>query len=78
MHPKAYEHENLRKENGLLIDKKPTLSQLRFVQIDEFYPLDSNQHNSFFYYVNKYYIKDFIYYLYFMLEKQKSPFFLLK
>ena len=53
------ELENLRKENGLLIDKKPTLSQLRFVQIDEFYPLDSNQHNSFFYYVNKYYIKGF-------------------
>ena len=53
------ELENLRKENGLLIDKKPTLSQLRFVQIDEFYPLDSNQHNSFFYYVNKYYLKGF-------------------
>ena len=53
------ELENLRKENGLLIDKKPTLSQLRFVQIDEFYPLDSNQHNSFFYYVNKYYIEGF-------------------
>ena len=53
------ELENLRKENGLLIEKKPILSQLRFVQIDEFYPLDSNQHNSFFYYVNKYYIRGF-------------------
>ena len=53
------ELENLRKENGLLTDKKPTLSQLRFVQIDEFYPLNSNQHNSFFYYVNKYYIRGF-------------------
>ena len=53
------ELEFLRKDNGLIIKKKPSLSNLKFVQIDEFYPLDSNQHNSFFYYVNKYYIEGF-------------------
>ena len=46
---------SLRKENGLDINKKPNLSGLKFVQIDEFYPLDSFQHNSFFnYYGNLY------------------------
>ena len=38
---------------------QPKLSGLHFVQIDEFYPIDANQHNSFFYYVNKYYINGF-------------------
>ena len=31
--------------------------KLRFVQIDEFYPISPQQHNSFHYYVNEYYIK---------------------
>ncbi len=44
---------------GLSTGRKPDLSGLRFVQIDEFYPIDSKQHNSFFYYVNKYYLKGF-------------------
>ena len=44
---------------GLKTNRKPDLSGLRFVQIDEFYPIDPRQHNSFFYYVNKYYIKGF-------------------
>ena len=39
--------ESLRLEYGLALTKKPDLSRLRFVQIDEFYPIDSNQHNSF-------------------------------
>ena len=38
---------------------RPELSGLRFVQIDEFYPIDPEQTNSFFYYVNKYYIDGF-------------------
>ena len=38
---------------------KPELSGLQFVQIDEFYPISSKQHNSFYYYVNEYYIKGF-------------------
>jgi glucosamine-6-phosphate deaminase len=32
---------------------------LRFVQIDEFYPIDPEQHNSFFHYVNRFYIEGF-------------------
>ena len=44
---------------GLATERKPELSGLRFVQIDEFYPIDPKQHNSFYYYVNKYYLKGF-------------------
>lgn len=39
--------------------KKPSLSGLQFVQMDEFYPISPKQHNSFFNYVNKNYIKGF-------------------
>lgn len=46
-------------EMGLHAETKPNLSGLRFIQIDEFYPIDTNQHNSFYYYVNKFYIKGF-------------------
>jgi glucosamine-6-phosphate deaminase len=35
------------------------LRGLRFVQIDEFYPIDPRQTNSFYYYVNKFYIQGF-------------------
>ena len=38
--------------------KKPDLSEIRFVQIDEFYPIDSGQHNSFYYYIKKYYFQN--------------------
>lgn len=44
---------------GLQTSRRPDLAGLRFVQIDEFYPIDSKQHNSFYYYVNKYYLKGF-------------------
>ncbi|MEI7635475.1 MAG: glucosamine-6-phosphate deaminase [bacterium] len=44
---------------GLNTSRRPELSGLRFVQIDEFYPIDTKQHNSFFYYVNKFYIRGF-------------------
>lgn len=44
---------------GLTTERRPVLSGLRFVQIDEFYPIDTRQHNSFHYYVHKYYIKGF-------------------
>jgi glucosamine-6-phosphate deaminase len=44
-------------EVGINTDKKPTLQNLRFVQIDEFYPIDINQHNSFFYYIQKFYFR---------------------
>ncbi len=36
---------------------KPKMKSLHFIQIDEFYPINTQQHNSFFYYVNKFYIK---------------------
>jgi len=39
--------------------KKPVLSGLRFVQIDEFFPISPQQENSFNYYVNEFYIKGF-------------------
>ncbi len=51
--------KKIREENGLKIEKKPDLSKLHFVQIDEFYPISSAQHNSFYHYVNEYYIKGF-------------------
>jgi len=51
--------EKIRKDNGLIIDNKPNFRGLNFVQIDEFYPIDSNQHNSFYNYINKYYIDGF-------------------
>ena len=37
---------------------RPDMRSLHFVQIDEFYPIDPYQHNSFFYYINKYYFKN--------------------
>ncbi len=37
----------------------PDLKSLHFVQIDEFYPVNPWQHNSFYYYVNEFYIKGF-------------------
>lgn len=37
---------------------KPDIQSLRFVQIDEFYPIDSHQHNSFYYYIQKYYFNN--------------------
>lgn len=41
---------------GVDVKTKPVLDGLHFVQIDEFYPINPSQHNSFFNYVNKYYI----------------------
>ncbi len=43
---------------GIDTSKRPSLSGVSFVQIDEFYPINSAQHNSFFYYINKYYFKN--------------------
>lgn len=39
--------------------RKPDLSGLQFVQIDEFYPISSAQHNSFYHYVMEMYIGGF-------------------
>jgi glucosamine-6-phosphate deaminase len=45
--------KDLRKKYGLGDLKKPSLKDLHFVQIDEFYPISSDQHNSFYNYVMK-------------------------
>ena len=50
---------SIRKKYGLQTMEKPNFSKLTFVQIDEFYPLDPGQHNSFSNYVIKYYLKGF-------------------
>jgi len=46
-------------DNGLKLSRKPSLKGLHFVQIDEFYPINPKQHNSFYDYVMNYYIKGF-------------------
>ncbi len=46
-------------ERGIDPSVKCSLRGLHFVQIDEFYPIDPTQHNSFFYYVNHYYVEGF-------------------
>lgn len=50
--------ENLEKV-GIDPAIEPNMKSLNFVQIDEFYPIDSFQHNSFYYYIQKYYFQNF-------------------
>lgn len=47
------------KEIGINPSIKPDMKSLSFVQIDEFYPINSAQTNSFSHYVKKYYLKGF-------------------
>ena len=49
----------IRRDHGLKEKNKPDFTNLTFVQIDEFFPINSKQHNSFYNYVNKYYLEDF-------------------
>ena len=49
----------IRKDYGLLIPEKPSLRGLHFVQMDEFYPINPEHHNSFHDYVQNFYIKGF-------------------
>jgi glucosamine-6-phosphate deaminase len=51
--------EALRKDHGLELKQKPNLKGLQFIQIDEFYPIDPRQHNSFYNYVQRFYIQGF-------------------
>ena len=44
---------------GIDPDRRPDMKSLHFVQIDEFYPIDSAQTNSFCHYVNTFYVKGF-------------------
>lgn len=45
--------------DGIDTSLKPDIFSLHFVQIDEFYPINPEQENSFFHYVNKFYIEGF-------------------
>lgn len=49
----------IREKYGLKGSKKPELSGLKFVQIDEFYPILPEQTNSFYHYVKNLYINGF-------------------
>ena len=51
--------QDILKKYGVETKEKPFFSGLHFVQIDEFYPISSSQQNSFYYYVNKFYIDGF-------------------
>ncbi len=53
------EIQSMLQEYGIDGSKRPDMKSLSFVQIDEFYPMDSQQHNSFNFYVRKYYIDGF-------------------
>ena len=53
------EARKIREKNGLFLDRKPSLRELHFVQIDEFYPINPTQHNSFYDYVINFYFKAF-------------------
>jgi glucosamine-6-phosphate deaminase len=51
--------KDVREKYGFASAKKPVLKDLTFVQIDEFYPISSKQKNSFYDYVNKFYLEGF-------------------
>ncbi|HEY6192120.1 MAG TPA: glucosamine-6-phosphate deaminase [Bacteroidota bacterium] len=53
------EIRSLLEEYEIDSSKPPDMKSLTFVQVDEFYPMDARQHNSFYYYVNEFYIKQF-------------------
>lgn len=53
------ETRKIMDENGFILKKKPQINGIRFVQIDEFYPIDPRQTNSFYNYVINFYIKGF-------------------
>jgi glucosamine-6-phosphate deaminase len=51
--------QDILAEYGIDGSRKPDMKALSFVQIDEFYPVNASQHNSFNYYVREFYIKGF-------------------
>ena len=51
--------QKLLEDHGVDPARKPDMKSFHFIQIDEFYPINTKQHNSFFYYVNKFYIDGF-------------------
>jgi glucosamine-6-phosphate deaminase len=53
------EIQQLLEANGIDPSRPPEMRSLHFVQIDEFYPMNAQQQNSFHYYVNEFYIRGF-------------------
>lgn len=53
------EIQSILSEYGIDGSKRPEMKSLSFVQIDEFYPMDSRQHNSFNYFVRTFYLEGF-------------------
>ena len=51
--------QQMLEDNGINPAKKPNMKSFHFIQIDEFYPINTEQHNSFYYYVNRFYLKGF-------------------
>ncbi len=51
--------QKLLGDSGVDPSRKPDMKSLHFVQIDEFYPINPWQHNSFYFYVNEFYIEGF-------------------
>ena len=47
----------LLEKNGVDPSRRPDMGSLHFVQIDEFYPIQPTQKNSFYHYVRKYYLE---------------------
>jgi glucosamine-6-phosphate deaminase len=50
------ETQALLEQSGVDPSHKPDLRSLYFAQIDEFYPIQPSQKNSFYHYVKKFYI----------------------
>ncbi|MBN2579578.1 MAG: hypothetical protein JXB10_11360 [Pirellulales bacterium] len=55
----AAETRQMLEQAGVDPGRRPDLKSLHFVQIDEFYPIRPEQQNSFYYYVQKFYIEGF-------------------
>jgi len=58
-HWNTSEIQNLLTVSGLNASLVPDMKSLKFVQIDDFYPMDGLQGNSFYSYVKKFYIEGF-------------------
>ncbi len=58
----TWDRKDTRKDlesSGIDPSVRPDMKSLHFVQIDEFYPMDPGQHNSFTHFVNRFYLKGF-------------------
>jgi glucosamine-6-phosphate deaminase len=56
---KTKEIQSILETYGINHSNQPDMKDLTFIQIDEFYPMNSSQHNSFYHYINEFYIKGF-------------------